>query len=80
MSEGGRIGLVLFIANGRPYHHLETIDMEPGRPNSCWPLLKNIRHETLIVVTADHETGGLVFGMGKRYTMHFDQLEEQTGF
>ena len=32
--------------------------------------------ETLIVVTADHETGGLTLSWEKGYNLYFDKLEE----
>ena len=38
--------------------------------------IKNIRKRTLIVVTADHETGGLGLGTGK-YELHLKALKNQ---
>jgi alkaline phosphatase len=32
--------------------------------------------ETLIVVTADHETGGISLGRNKGYVSHFDKVKE----
>lgn len=36
--------------------------------------------ETLIIVTADHETGGMALGAGGEYNVHFDRLEGQTAW
>ena len=33
--------------------------------------------ETLILVTADHETGGMALGNGGKYTLHLDLLQHQ---
>ncbi|NLA15578.1 MAG: alkaline phosphatase [Bacteroidales bacterium] len=75
MSEGGRIDWACH-ANDGLTTILETIDMDLAVQVAI-EFAKKHPNETLIVVTADHETGGLSLGWEKRYTMHFDQLEEQ---
>lgn len=76
MSEGGRIDWSCH-ANDALTTILETIDMDLAVQIAV-AFAEKHPNETLIVVTADHETGGLSLGWEKRYTMHFDQLEEQT--
>jgi alkaline phosphatase len=76
MSEGGRIDWACH-ANDGLTTILETIDFDLAVQIAV-AFAEKHPNETLIVVTADHETGGLSLGWEKRYTMHFDQLEEQT--
>lgn len=76
MSEGGRIDWACH-ANDGLTTILETIDFDLAVQIAV-AFAEKHPEETLIVVTADHETGGLSLGWEKRYTMHFDQLEEQT--
>jgi alkaline phosphatase len=75
MSEGGRIDWACH-ANDGLTTILETIDFDLAVQIAV-AFAEKHPNETLIVVTADHETGGLSLGWEKRYTMHFDQLEEQ---
>ena len=39
---------------------------------------KKHKDETLIIVTADHETGGLVLGYNGNYALYFKELTKQT--
>ncbi|MCK9347060.1 MAG: alkaline phosphatase, partial [Bacteroidales bacterium] len=56
---------------------LETIDLDRAVQVAMDFAVKHPQ-ETLIIVTADHETGGLSLGRESQYTMHFDQIAEQT--
>ena len=73
MSEGGRIDWACH-ANDGLTTILETIDFDLAVQIAV-AFAEMHPNETLIVVTAVHETGGLSLGWEKRYTMHFDQLD-----
>lgn len=75
MIEGGMIDKACHANDGASYIH-ELIDMD-----SCvriaYDFYQKHPKETLIVITADHETGGLSLGRGS-YQLHLDQLRGQT--
>lgn len=74
MVEGGQIDWACHSNDVATMLH-EVIDMD----NAIGVALEFYRKhpkETLIVVTADHETGGIVLGTGA-YTLHLDRLAHQ---
>ena len=78
MVEGGMIDMACHSNDGAGFIH-ELLDMD-----SCVQIAYEFyqRHpdSTLIVVTADHETGGLSLGRGK-YELHLDKLiHQKTSF
>ena len=74
MIEGGMIDMACHSNDGAGFIH-ELIDMD-----SCvqiaYEFYKRKPDSTLIVVTADHETGGLSLGRGK-YALHLEKLLHQ---
>lgn len=74
MVEGGMIDMACHDNDAATYVH-ELVDFD-----SCVRIAYNfyLQHpdSTLIVVTADHETGGLVLGRGP-YEQHLDRLAQQ---
>ena len=74
MIEGGMIDMACHSNDGAGFIH-ELIDMD-----SCvqiaYEFYKKKPDSTLIVVTADHETGGLSLGRGK-YALHLEKLLHQ---
>ena len=74
MIEGGMIDMACHANDGAAYIH-ELIDMD-----SCVQMAYDfyLQHpdSTLIVVTADHETGGLSLGRGI-YELHLEKLQTQ---
>lgn len=76
MSESGRIDWACH-SNDAKTSILETIDLDRAVQVAMDFAVKHPQ-ETLIIVTADHETGGLSLGRESQYTMHFDQIAEQT--
>lgn len=74
MLEGGKIDYAGH-ANDAATCFRETIDMDDAI-KVAYEFYKEHPSETLIVVTADHETGGLVLGRG-HYTQHSQYLQHQ---
>ena len=75
MSEGGKIDWAAH-SNDAKTDILETIDMAEAIAVAL-EFYKKHPNETLIVVTADHETGGLALGETSGYAMHFEYLAPQ---
>ena len=73
MVEGGKIDWACH-GNDPSFIH-EVIDMD-NAIRVAYEFYQQHPDETLIVVTADHETGGLVLGRG-RYELHLDLLSHQ---
>ena len=75
MIEGGMIDKACHANDGASYIQ-EMLELD-----SCvriaYEFYKKHPKETLIVITADHETGGLSLGRGT-YQLHLDQLRGQT--
>ena len=76
MAEGGKIDWAAH-ANDALSDILETLDMDAAIEVAYQFYLKH-KDETLIIVTADHETGGFSMGKDKGYVMYFDELKAQT--
>ena len=76
MAEGGKIDWAAH-ANDALTDILETLDMDAAIEVAYQFYLKH-KDETLIIVTADHETGGFSMGKDKGYVMYFDELKAQT--
>lgn len=74
MLEGGKIDWSCHSNDIASAIH-EVIDMDEAVKAAC-EFYKRHPGETLIVITADHETGGLVLGRGK-YELHLDALRNQ---
>jgi alkaline phosphatase len=74
MVEGGKIDWVCH-ANDAKAVIQETIDMDEA-VKVAYEFYEQHPDETLIVVTADHETGGISLGRGP-YELHLDQLRHQ---
>ncbi len=75
MSENGRIDWACHSNDGKT-SILETLDLNDA-VKVALEFAQRHPQETLIVVTADHETGGLALGLESGYSLYFDQLEEQ---
>jgi len=75
MSESGRIDWACHSNDGKT-SILETLDLEKAVQVAIEFAQKH-PEETLIVVTADHETGGMALGWESQYNVFFDQLDEQ---
>jgi len=75
MSESGRIDWACHSNDGKT-SILETLDLHQAVQVAIEFAQKH-PEETLIVVTADHETGGMALGWESQYNMFFDQLNEQ---
>lgn len=71
MVEGGKIDYAGHANDAVACIH-ETIDMD-NAVKVAYEFYQQHPDETLIVVTADHETGGVVLGSGS-YNLHFDRL------
>ncbi|HPW78222.1 MAG: Alkaline phosphatase 4 precursor [Bacteroidetes bacterium ADurb.Bin037] len=76
MSESGQIDWACH-SNDAKTSILETIDLDLAVQVAIDFAARHPR-ETLIIVTADHETGGLSLGWEGLHTMHSDQIAEQT--
>lgn len=74
MLEGGRIDWSCHSNDAAPMI-AEVIDMDEA-VKVAYEFYKQHPDETLIVITADHETGGLVLGRGP-YELHLDVLQNQ---
>lgn len=74
MVEGGKIDWACHSNDAATVIH-EILDMDKA-VSIAFDFLKKHPEETLIVVTADHETGGLVMGRGP-YELHSDLLQHQ---
>ncbi len=74
MVEGGKIDWACH-SNDVATVFKEVIDMD-NAVKVAYEFYKQHPDETLIVVTADHETGGIVLGTG-RYELHADFLQYQ---
>lgn len=75
MVEGGKIDWACH-ANDAHTMLLEVADMDSAVQEAV-KFYRQHPDETLIVVTADHETGGLALGTGD-YTLHTERLAGQT--
>mgnify|MGYP001029466055 FL=1 len=75
MSESGRIDWACHSNDGKT-SILETLDLHQA-VQVAMEFAQKHPEETLIIVTADHETGGMALGWESQYNMYFDQLEEQ---
>ena len=76
MSEGGKIDWAAH-SNDAKTDILETLDFAEAIAVAL-EFYKKHPNETLIVVTADHETGGLSLAETGGYNMYFDKLAPQT--
>lgn len=74
MVEGGKIDWACH-ANDAATAFNEVIDMDQA-VSMAYEFYKQHPDETLIVVTADHETGGIALGKGP-YELHTDVLQHQ---
>ena len=77
MSEGGKIDWAAH-SNDAKTTILEVLDFAEAIELAIAFYHKHPT-ETLIVVTADHETGGLSLGYTNGYDMFFDSLHDQNG-
>jgi len=75
MSESGRIDWACHSNDGKT-SILETLDLQKAVQVAIEFAQKH-PEETLIVVTADHETGGMALGWESQYNVFFNQLDEQ---
>jgi len=74
MSEGGRIDWASH-GNDTKAVIMETLSLSDAVAEAV-RFYNEHPDETLIVVTADHETGGLTLSWEKGYNLYFDKLEE----
>lgn len=74
MSEGGKIDWASH-GNDTKTAILETISMSDAVAEAV-KFYNEHPEETLIVVTADHETGGFTMGWDKGYDIYFDELKD----
>ena len=74
MSEGGRIDWAGH-GNDTKAVIMETLSLS-GAVAEAVRFYNEPPDETLVVVTADHETGGLTLSWEKGYNLYFDKLEE----
>lgn len=74
MSEGGRIDWASH-GNDTKAVILETLSLSDAIAEAV-RFYNEHPDETLIVVTADHETGGLTLSWEKGYNLYFDKLED----
>ena len=75
MIEGGKIDWACH-ANDALTTLKEVMDMDEA-VKVAYEFYQQHPDETLIVITADHETGGLAMGTGK-YELHLDRMAGQT--
>lgn len=76
MAEAGRIDWAAHSNDGKGTI-LEVLDLAQAVEVAYQFYLKH-PEQTLIVVTADHETGGIALGREKGYNMYFNKLESQS--
>lgn len=76
MSEGGKIDWACHSNDGKTAL-MEVLDMADAVQVAIAFAQKH-PDETLIVVTADHETGGLALGSVSEYVMLFNELGPQS--
>ena len=76
MVEGGKIDWAAHSNDGKGTI-LEVLDLAEAVEVAYQFYLKH-PEQTLIVITADHETGGIALGREKGYNMYFDKLESQN--
>lgn len=77
MVEGGKIDWAAHCKDAATLVH-EVIDFD-NAIKEAFDFYKKYPDETLIIVTADHETGGLSLGLGeKEYDSYFSILSRQT--
>lgn len=76
MSEGGKIDWACHSNDGKTAL-MEVLDMADAVQVAIAFAQKH-PDETLIVVTADHETGGLALGSVSEYVMFFNELDPQS--
>lgn len=75
MAEGGKIDWAGHSNDGKT-NILEVIDFDSAI-KVAYNIYQKYPNETLIVVTADHETGGMMLGYEKGYTLNLEKLESQ---
>lgn len=76
MAEGGKIDWAGHSNDGKT-NILEVLDFAAAI-QVAYNWYERYPNETLIVVTADHETGGMMLGREKGYVLDLKQLESQT--
>lgn len=76
MAEGGKIDWAAH-ANDAKGTFLEVLDLSAA-VDVAYQFYLEHPDETLIVVTADHETGGIALGRESGYSLFFDKLARQT--
>ncbi|MFA6770442.1 MAG: alkaline phosphatase [Bacteroidales bacterium] len=76
MAEGGKIDWAGHSNDGKT-NILEVLDFAAAI-QVAYNFYQKFPNETLIVVTADHETGGMTLGREKGYTLDLKHLESQT--
>lgn len=76
MAEGGKIDWAAHSNDGKA-DILEVLDFADAIEVAYQFYLKH-PEETLIIVTADHETGGMSLGREKDYTLSLKELDPQT--
>lgn len=76
MAEGGKIDWAAHSNDGKA-DILEVLDFADAVEVAYQFYLKH-PEETLIIVTADHETGGVSLGREKGYTLSLKELDPQT--
>jgi len=76
MAEGGKIDWAAHSNDGKA-DILEVLDFADAIEVAYQFYLKH-PEETLIIVTADHETGGMSLGREKGYTLSLKELDPQT--
>jgi alkaline phosphatase len=75
MAEGGKIDWAGHSNDGKT-NILEVLDFATA-VQVAYKFYEKYPNETLIVVTADHETGGMTLGDEKNYVLALQQLEPQ---
>ena len=75
MAEGGKIDWAGHSNDGKT-NILEVLDFAAAI-QVAYHFYEKYPNETLIVVTADHETGGMMLGREKGYVLDLKQLEPQ---
>lgn len=75
MIEGGKIDYAAHNDDGATVFQ-EVIDFNAAI-EEAYEFYKRHKNETLIIVTADHETGGLVLGYSGEYKLNLKALESQ---
>lgn len=75
MAEGGKIDWAGHSNDGKT-NILEVLDFDAAI-QVAYNIYKRYPNETLIIVTADHETGGMMLGYEKGYTLNLEQLDSQ---